>query len=153
MKAKNGIKAGDSQINTEVTMKYDSGASFLSKTDWELATKPIDDFDGIFISIAKELGFKCCIGQRWPALLIFREGMLWREEFSLTLKRDYLDDNVVSFELIHNTYVGLKLFNRKVEKSEVLIVFSAEELTNNNAASNEIYVRIGNNLKGNPKQR
>ncbi|WHI49205.1 hypothetical protein P3339_11960 [Microbulbifer sp. MLAF003] len=129
-------------------MKYNAGASYLKEIEWDSISIYLEPFINDLIGVSKEQSLKFEHGKRWPYLEMSRERRGVVESFKFSLNSNYLEDKKIFFEFFYNKF-SKKIFGEvSVEKTEILDVYSLQEMNDYKSVLNDIKNNLGKVLLG-----
>src|SRR5690606_25973519 len=119
-----------SRLMRRLKVIFNSGASYLTKTEWDATARYLDPFVDEFLLSAKRLKLDCQCSQRWPMFTFSDSGLCNISEFKFTLNCRYMQDGEVFFELIYQRFTKRWLVKKSAIETTVLATYTIDDLQN-----------------------
>ena len=111
-------------------MIFNSGASYLTASEWNSTARYLEPFIDEFLLAAKRLKLGCRRSQRWPMLTLSDSGLCNVREFKFSLNSGYMQDGEIFFELVHQRFEKRWLVKRSLVEMAVLATYTVDDLQN-----------------------
>ncbi len=109
-------------------MIYNSGASYLTESEWNSTARYLKPFIDEFLLAAKRLKLDFQRSQRWPMLTLSDSSFCVISEFKFTLNSGYMQDREIFFELIHQRFTKKWMIRKSTAEATILATYTLEDL-------------------------
>jgi len=119
-------------------MKFNNGASYLNKEDWDKTSVYLDMLKPILEPIAKKFNLNVRCGSRWPYIELYEQSFKNLNSFRVLLGEELLENNEIVFHLVHQLFTRNILLKMKVVNSEKLNTYDVENFSDLKKISSDI---------------
>ena len=117
-------------IEGVVCMKFNEGASHLSESDWNLASRYLSPLEGFLRDIADSHSLKFGQSERWPEFQLCQRSGTINESLRIGLNYNFMQDKQMYFEINFHRFSRRWFAPKRVDEYEKVKLYSVSGVEN-----------------------